>query len=150
MVINNNFEEQLRKLISEAQDELNRVGIQIRNLEERQTELSEELTSYEHSLQSYLKRSGKETKESKSSDWSVILKGLNTHKQRLLAITQHNKGKLKFNSAVDVLYNGNYIKSSKRQNAYVQLYQIVMDMVDKGELVKIEPGLFSIGKRETR
>ena len=148
MVINNGFEEQLRKLISETQDELNEINNQIKNLEERKAILFEELNSYEVSLQGYLRRAGKKIEEAEPSDWREILKGLQTHKQRLLAIARHNEGKLKLNSAVDIIYNGNYIKSKKRHNAYVQLYQIVMDMVDKGELVKIEPGMFGLGKRD--
>ncbi|MFC1917516.1 hypothetical protein ACFLXH_02560 [Chloroflexota bacterium] len=148
MVINNSFEEQLRKLLSETQDELNKINTQIKNLEERKDALSEELRSYDFSLHSYLKRVGKQVEESKPSDWAEILKGLQTHKQRLLAIAQHNEGKLKLNSAVDIIYNGNYIRSRTRHNAYVQLYQIAMDMVDKKELVKIEPGMFGIGNRE--
>jgi len=147
MVVNNGFEEQLRKLMSETQDELNRINIQIENLEERKTALSNELHSYDFSLQSYLKRVGKQTEEKEPSDWGEILKGLQTHKQRLFAITNHNGGKFKLNSAVDILYNGNYIKSKTRHNAYVQLYQIAMDMVDKKELVKIGPGIFGMGNQ---
>ncbi len=146
MVINNGFEEQLRKLISETQDELNKINNQIKNLEERKAALAEELNSYDVALHSYLRRVGKKVEEAKPSNWSDILKGLQTHKQRLLAIARHDRGKLKLNSAVDILYNGHYIKSKTRHNAYVQLYQIAMDMVDKGELIKIEPGLFGLGK----
>jgi len=148
MVINNGFEEQIRKLISETQDELNKVSIQKKTLEERETALAEELNSYDVTLHSYLRRVGKQVEEVEPVDWGEILKGLQTHKQRLLAIGRHNGGKLKLNSAVDIIYNGKYIKSRTRHNAYVQLYQIVNDMVDKGELVKIEPGMFNIGKRE--
>lgn len=148
MVINNGFEEQLRKLVSETQDELNEINNQIKTLEEHKTALSEELRSYDFALHSYLKRAGKQTEAAKPSDWGEILQGLQTHKERLLAIARHNGGKLKLNLAVDILYNGNYIKSKTRHNAYVQLYQIVMGIIDKGELVKIEPGTFRIGNRE--
>ena len=148
MVINNGFEEQLRKMISETQDELNIVESQIKILQERKDTLTKELYSFNFALHSYLKRAGKQTEESEQIDWHDVLKGLQTHKQRLLAIARQNGGRLKLNSAVDILYNGEYIKSRKRQNAYTQLYQIVMDMIDKKELVKIEPGLFGIGKSE--
>lgn len=148
MVINNGFEEQLRKLISETQDELNKIEAEIKDLTDKKNRLSEELQAYDFSLHNYLKRVGKLTDEAKPLDWSDLLKGLRTHKERLLAIARHNKGELKFNTAVDILYNGNYIKSRARQNAYVQLYQIVMDMVDKGELIKIAPGAYKLGKRE--
>jgi flagellar biosynthesis chaperone FliJ len=136
MVINNNFEEQLRKLISEAQDELNKTDEQLKSMENKKLALTDELQSYEHSLHSYLRRAGKETEEKSSTSWDEILRNCQTHKQRLMAIAEHNKGILKLNSAVDILYNGKYIQSKSRSNAYVQLYNIITDMIDKGQLKK--------------
>lgn len=144
MVNNHTFEEQLRKLISETQDELNEIDAQIKSLTSRRTALTEELQSYETSLRSYLKRIGKEQKEERPPDWDRLLKKCRTHKDRLLAIAKHSGGELKFNSAVDILYNGKFIKSKSRANAYVQLYSIVMGMVDKGELEKTERGKYRL------
>ena len=148
MISNSNFEEQLRKLIAEAKDELNKIDNQIRNLEVQKAPLSEELRSYESSLRSYLIRVGKQIEEVKPIDWNKLFKRLKTHKQRLLVIAKNNNGELKINLAVDILYKGKYIKSKNKHNAYVQIYQIVMEMVDKKELEKTAPGTFRITSRE--
>jgi predicted nuclease with TOPRIM domain len=150
MVIDRGFEEQLRKLISETQDELNKVDEQLKSFENMKMALSDELQSYEHSLHSYLRRTGKEKEEKAPTDWMRILGSYNTHKERLLAIAEHNNNTLRFNSAVDILYNGKYIKSKSRSNAYVQLYNIVVDMVDDGLLKKTRRGMYKLIKPTSR
>jgi predicted nuclease with TOPRIM domain len=147
MVTNNGFEEQLRKFISEAQDELNRTNEELTSLENKKSILTDDIQSYEHTLRNYLKRIGKEEEEAKSSaSWDDILKGLTTHKQRLAAIAEHNNNILRFNMAVNILYNGNYVKSKSRSNAYVQLYNVVNDMVDKGQLKRTRKGMYKLIK----
>lgn len=150
MVTNNGFEEQIRKLISEAQDELNVITEKITNLQDRKSFLTDDIQSYEHTLNRYLYRTGKEKEQTSSTDWFEILRGYNTHKQRLAAIAEHNDNTLRFNSAVDILYNGNYIKSKSRSNAYVQLYNVVIDMVDKGQLKKTRRGIYKLIKPADR
>ena len=147
MVINHNFEEQLRKLVSETQDELNEVDTEIKALENRRLALAEELHSYETALRGYQRRIGGEKDEEQPADWDEILKNTQTHKQRLLAIAEHSGGELKLSPTVDILYNGKYIKSKSRSNAYVQLYNIMMDMVDKGELEKIGRARYKLTQR---
>jgi len=137
MANNHIFEEQLRKLISETQDELNKIDEQLQSLEKQRLELVEELHSYEHSLRGYLRRSGKEKEEEALPNWEKLLKNRKTHKQRLITIAQHSGGELRLSPVVDILYNGKYIKSKSRANAYVQLYNVIMNMIDKGELEKI-------------
>lgn len=144
MVSNNIFEEQLRKLISETQDELNAIDAQLKSLESRRFTLTKELQSYETSLRGYLRRSGKEQGEEQPPDWDKLLKRCRNHKGRLLIIAKHSGSELRFNSAVDILYNGKFIKSKSRANAYVQLYGIVTDMVDKGILKKTERGIYRL------
>jgi len=146
MVTNNGFEEQLRKLISEVQDELNRTSEELTILENKKASLTDDLQSYEHTLDGYLRRAGKDKETETSTNWDEILRGYNTHKQRLTAIAEHNNNSLRFNSAVDILYNGNYIKSKSRANAYVQLYSVVVDMVDKGQLKKTRKGMYKLIK----
>jgi predicted nuclease with TOPRIM domain len=137
MVNNHIFEEQIRKLISETQDELNKIEEQLKSLEKQRSDLAEELHSYEQSLHGYLRRSGREVGQEESPDWDKLFKNRKTHKQRLITIAQHNGGELRLTPAVDILYNGQYIKSKSRANAYIQLYTIVMHMIDKGEMEKI-------------
>jgi ABC-type transporter Mla subunit MlaD len=150
MVTNNGFEEQLRKLISEAQDELNKTSEELAALENRKSTLTDDIQSYEHTLRNYLKRTGKEEKGEASTNWAEILHGFDTHKQRLVAIAEHDNNTLRFNSAVDILYNGNYIKSKARANAYVQLYGVVEGMVDKGLLKKTRRGIYKLIKPADR
>lgn len=145
MVNNHMFEEQLRKLISETQDELNDIDEQMKSLAKRRFALAEELQSYEASLRGYLRRSGKE--EERPPDWDRLLKKCRTHKERLLKIAKHSGSEFRLSSAVDILYNGKYIKSKSRANAYVQLYVIIMGMVDKGELEKIGRGRYKLARR---
>jgi septal ring factor EnvC (AmiA/AmiB activator) len=133
---NHIFEEQIRKLISETQDELHRIDEQLKALEKQRLDLAEELHSYEYSLRGYLRRSGKENVVEVSPDWDELLKNRKTHKQRLITIAQHSGGELRLSPAVDILYNGKYIKSKSRVNAYIQLYNVIMNMIDKGELEK--------------
>lgn len=134
---NHTFEEQIRKLISETQDELNKIDEQLKSLEKQRLDLAEELHSYEHSLRGYLRRSGKEEEEEgEPTDWEKLLKNRKTHKQRLITIAQNSGGELRLSPAVDILYNGKYIKSKSRANAYVQLYNVIMNMIDKGEMEK--------------
>jgi phosphomevalonate kinase len=147
MVNNHTFEEQLRKLISETQDELNEIDGQLKSLGNRRLALTEELQSYEASLRGYLKRIGKEQMEEQPPDWDRLLKRCRTHKDKLLAIAKRSGGELKFNSAVDILYNGKFIKSKSRANAYVQLYSIVTDMVDRGILERTDRGMYRIARR---
>ena len=137
MINNHIFEEQIRKLISETQDELNKIDEQLKSLEKQRLDLAEELHSYEHSLRGYLRRSGKEVGEEEPLDWDRLFKNRKTHKQRLITIAQQNGGELRLTPAVDILYNGQYIKSKSRANAYIQLYSIVMSMIDKGEMEKL-------------
>lgn len=144
MINNDNFEEQLRRLIAETKDELNKIDIQINKLAVQKIPLSEELESYRSSLSSYLKRVGKQVEEEKPIDWDKLFKRVKTHKQRLLIIARYNNGELKINKAVDILYKGKYIKSKNKHNAYVQIYQIVMEMVDKKLFEKTDPGTFKL------
>ncbi|MBA7478867.1 hypothetical protein ES707_14295 [subsurface metagenome] len=147
MVSNHTFEEQLRKLISETQDEFNDANAQIKSWVSRRGVLMEELQSYEASLRGYLKRSGKEQKEEKPPDWDRLLRRGRTHKDKLKIIAKRSGGELKFNSAVDILYNGKFIKSKSRANAYTQLYGIVTAMVDSGILERAERGIYKLIQR---
>lgn len=144
MVINHSFEEQLRKLISETQDELNEVDRRVKDLENQRSALAEELHSYEQSLRGYLKRIGQEEEGWQPPDWERLLVKCRTHKERLLKIAEHSRGELNFNPAVDIIYTGKYIKSKSRSNAYVQLYNNVADLVDKGELERVSPGKYKL------
>lgn len=45
MANNHTFEEQIRKLISETQDELNRIDEQLQSLQKQRADLAEELHS---------------------------------------------------------------------------------------------------------
>ncbi len=146
MMNDDDFEKRLKKLISDTQDEINKVDDEIELLGDKQSDLVEELYSYETSLKNYLKRTGAEIEDGQPV-WEELLKNCNTHKQRLLCIAEQNSGELRFNDAVNIIYNGHYITSKSRSNAYVQLYQIIEEMVGKGEMEKIKRGIYKITQR---
>ena len=110
---------------------------QLESLGKQRLDLAEELRSYEYSLRGYLRRSGRQVGEDALPDWDRLFRNRKTHKERLITIAQQNGGELRLTPAVDILYNGQYIKSKSRTNAYIQLYNIVMGMIDKGEMEKI-------------
>lgn len=144
MVINHSFEDQLRKLISETQDELIEVDGRIKDLGNQRTSLAEELHSYEQSLRGYLKRIGQDEEGWQPPDWGKLLVECHTHKERLLKIAEHSRGELNLSPAVDILYTGKYVKAKSRHNAYIQIYSNVMDLVDRRELEKVSRGKYKL------
>lgn len=147
MVTDHGFEQQLRKLISETQDELNKIETQIKLMENQRVSLVEELHSYEQTLRGYLRRTTGEKEEIQSVDWGELLKNCHSHKERLIKIAEQNNGELKLSSAVDIIYNGKFIKSKSRANAYIQIYSIMVEMIDKGELEKTDRGRYRLKQR---
>ena len=115
--------------------------MKIKYLGEKKSSIAEELQSYEGSLRNYLRRSGKEPKQ-EPIDWSKILKKCRTHRERLIAIAAHNNEELKLSPAIDILFNGKFIKSQNRANAYLIIYGVINSMVDKGEFEKVDRGTY--------
>lgn len=138
---NHGFEEQLRKLVSKAKDELHAIDSQLKAVEKRRLELAEELQSYEVSLRCYLQRTGCES-GGNSEEWDALLRDCRTHRERVLAIARHNNGEIRMSPTIDILYNGKQLKSKSRTNAYVTIYHLLGLMTDQGELEKVGKARF--------
>jgi hypothetical protein len=143
MVTNHSFEEQLRKLISEAQDKLHDIELQIENLNKDKNVSLEGLQAYEITLRNYLREIGQEP-EQELVNWDNILSQCKTHRDRLIVIAEHYNGILKQNQATDILYNGKFINSHSRSNAYLIIYGTLNSMVDKKEFEKVDRGTYRL------
>jgi hypothetical protein len=145
MVINYSFEEQLKRLISESQDKLHSLELKMKALENEKTSILEALQAFEITLKNYLQHSGQEP-EQKPVDWDNILSKCKVHRDRLIAIAEHNNGELKLNQATDILYSGKFIKSHDRSNAYIIIYTLLNEMVDKGIFEKTGRGVYRLSR----
>jgi len=143
MVMNNHsWEEQTRRLLSEAQSEQAGLETQISELAGRQAQLAREIDAYETALKGYLMRTGQ--KEVAEYDWKRILAGDKYHKDRLVTIAKHSGGKLIQRKATDILFGNKLIKAKKRATAYVMVQGYLTDMVEEGTFKKLNPGEYQL------
>jgi hypothetical protein len=139
MVINNaSFEEQLRRLLSEAQSELKTLEGEAGILRDQITIVAKEVSAYEVTLQGFLRRSGKQP----VVDWDTLLANAKTHKDRIKVITEHH-GVVRPNQLTDILYP-RFIKSKKRANAYQIVQMNLTNMVDANIMEKSGPGVYRL------
>jgi hypothetical protein len=148
------FEAHIGRMITETKKELDYNESMTSQLKHRRTELADALRSYETTLNNYLKQTGKEPlvktvadANPEKIDWGGVLKIIGPHRLNLIRIAEQMGGELKFGAAVNILYDNHYMKSKSRSNAYVQLYNVVKDMVKKGELEKIGQATYRLVKR---
>jgi len=143
MAMNNHtWEEQTRRLLSEAQSELIGLERQISDLQERQAKLAREVEAYEMALQGYLMRSGRQ--EVTEFNWKKILAHDNSHKARLITIAKHNGGRVNQSTATDILYGNKLIRARKRSTAYAMVQTYLADMVKQGIFQKLGPGEYEL------
>lgn len=144
MVMNNHsWEEQTRKLMSEAQSELKSAEEQIKVLQNKCVTLARTVNAYETALHDYLQRTGQQ----EASDWKWVKQLSNknlTHKKRLIMIAEHNGGKIRISQASHLLYNKKIINSKKHANAYIIVQGILHEMEDSGIFKKINPGEYEL------
>ena len=135
MVIDNHsFEEQIRRLLSEAQSELRTIDGEIDILRDKREVVSKEVSACETVLQGFLRRSGKQP----LVDWDTLLANAKTHKDRIRIITEYY-GVVRPNQLTDVLYP-RFIKSKKRGNAYQIVIMNLAKMIDDGIIEKSDSG----------
>jgi len=144
VIASQSYEEQTRRLLSEAQSELTTIGRQIHELEEKYQTLKKETDAYETALQGFLRRSGKQQDTGK--DWKTLISWALTHKDRIRLIAENNGGTVKASQATDILYTNGFIKSKKRANAYQIVQNNLIDMVDVHIFEKIKPGEYRLIK----
>ena len=137
MVINNHsYEEQTRRLLSEAKSELVTMEAQIKELQGKAVILAREVDAYQTALQGFLRRSGKQV--SADVDWRQLLAGATTHKDRIKLIAEHSGGIIKASQATDILYSKGFINSKKRANAYQIVQTNLAKLVDERILERVE------------
>jgi predicted nuclease with TOPRIM domain len=139
---NHAWEEQTRRLLSEAQAELNSLEEQIFELHEKQAKLADEVDAYEMALKGYLTRTGR--KEVAEHDWINILANDKYHKDRLVTIAKHNGGKITQSKATDILFGNKLIKAKKRATAYAMVQGYLSDMAEQGLFRKLGPGEYQL------
>ena len=143
MVMNNHsWEEQTRRLLSEAQSELVGLERQISELQERQANLAREIEAYETALKGYLMRTGRQ--EVAEYNWRKILAHDNSHKARLITIAKHNGGRIGQSKATDILFGNKLIQARKRSTAYAMVQTYLADMVKHGIFQKLGPGEYEL------
>ena len=135
---NHLFEEQLRRLLSEAQSELKTLEGELDILHDQITIVAKEVSAYETTLQGFLRRSGKQP----AVDWDTVLANAKTHKDRIKVITEH-RGVIRPNQLTDILYPG-FIKSKKRANAYQIVQMNLANMVDADIMEKTSSGRYRL------
>ncbi len=141
MVMNNHsYEEQTRRLLSEAQSELMAIESEIAKLGEKRTKLALEVDAYDTVLQGYLRRTGKQGVV--ETDWKNLLASSKTLKDKLIMIAKQNGGRISQSQATDILYTNKLMGAKKRSTAYSIVQGYLNDMADRGIFEKTAPGKF--------
>jgi hypothetical protein len=137
------FENQVRRLLSEANSELAKIDVEMKTLENRRTVLKQDIQGYESTLNSYLRRSGKQVPD--QTDWNEPLRECKTHTERLKVIAKRNGGQIKATDAADILYGGGFLKkSSNRKITYIMVQNMLARMTKKGIFEKVTPGTYKL------
>lgn len=143
MVMNNHsWEEQTRRLLSEAQSEQAGLETQISELLDKQAKLAREIDAYETALKGYLMRTGQ--KKVAEYDWKRILADDKYHKDRLVTIAKHSGGKIIQSKATDILFGNKLMKTKKRATAYAMVQGYLTDMAEQGIFKKLNPGEYQL------
>ena len=139
---NHSYEEQTRRLLAEALSELKAEEGEMDLIRDRIAFLVKEVQAYETALQGYLRRLGKQ--EIIEPDWVNLLKGQETHKQRLVGIAREKGGKIRVSEATDILYTKGFIHSKKRSTAYAMVQSYLADMAEQDIFQKLGPGEYEL------
>jgi hypothetical protein len=143
MVINNNdFGEQLLRLINETKLELENKESQKQILEKEIENLVAEKQGYETALRGYQKRAGKP--EYTEIDWDNLFKDAETHEGRIVALL-NRFGNLKLNQITDYLFP-KYIESKSRKNAYMIVSANIGELMRDNIIEKIKKGEYGLKK----
>jgi len=141
VISNHSWEEQTRRLLSEAQTEKNDLVTQDRELQKKINELDAEIEAFKIALGAYLTRTGRQ--KNTQVDWVALLKPL-SHKDKLVAIAKENGGLVRQSQAADIIFSNGLTEAKKRHT----VYQIVKNNLDRlledGALVKVRPGEYQL------
>lgn len=142
MVMNNHsYEDQTRRLLTEAQSELNTLDEEIADLQNKRVGVAREVDAYETALQGYLRRIGK---QEGAENWKSILAVYDIHRDRIEAIAKHSGGKIRVSQVTDILLSNGFIKAKKRSTAYSMIQGYLADMTYAGVFEKVAPGEYRL------
>ena len=96
------------------------------------------MQGYEITLRGYQKRTGKQ--EQSEIDWSKLMLGAKTHKDRIIIVLKQFGGIARPNQITDILYTKGFIKSKKRANAYQIVQTNITLLTDKKLVEKTDTG----------
>ena len=144
MMNNHSYEDQTRRLLAEAQSELNTLDEEMADLQEKKVTLAREVSAYETALQGYLRRIGRQ--EGTESNWKSILANYDIHRDRIKAIAKHSGGKIRVSQVTDILYSNGFIRSKKRSTAYSMIQAYIAEMTEDGVFKKIAPGEYRLAQ----
>ncbi len=142
MVMNDSFEGQLIRLISEAKSELDKKGEVWQNLREEILTIEEEVKGYESTLRGFQKRTGRV--DQVDIDWNILLTQARNHKEEIILVLKQLGGISKPNRITDILYSKGFIKSKKRANAYQIVYGNLAELVDRAIVLKLDTGEYKL------
>jgi hypothetical protein len=138
---NYSVEEELRIMLSNITDELNELEKEKSQIDNKITQLNEEKRAYENTLQSYVKRTGKQV--SLEPDWNALRRDP-SHKARLIRLARYNGGRITVRESSALLYTKRIIKSKRQKNAYQIVRGLLDQMVDEKLFEKVAPGEFRL------
>lgn len=138
------FENQVRRLLSEANSELAKIAVEMQELENRRMVLKQDVQGYESTLKSYLRLAGRQASD--QTDWDEPLRGCKTHTERLKVIARRNGGQIRATDAADILYGGGFLKkkSSNRKITYIMVQNMLARLTTKGVFEKVTPGTYKL------
>lgn len=142
MVISNySWEEQTRRLLSEAQTEKNELVAQVAELQKKIDERDAEIEAFKIAIGAYLTRTGKQ--KNTQVDWVTLLKSL-SHKDKLVAIAKESGGLVRQSQATDIIFN-NGLSAAKIRKTVYQMVKNSLDMLlDNGAIVRVAPGEYQL------
>ena len=132
------YEEQTQNLLREAKDDLDKLGVRMKEIEKEKELLQKEVQALEMCLSIYLRRTGREP--SPTSDWFAILSGYKTHNERIKAIAEHKGGEISVSEVRDILFDSGLMKATKRNSAYIGVYNRIKELEEKGVFQKVSIG----------
>ena len=128
--LNHSWEEETRRELAEVQAELNDAMQSFEEAKTKVERLSREVEAFELTLQSHLRRTGRQ--ETLGKSLRELLFNQQNHEERLKRIAEQNDGLVKVSLATDILYGYHIIKSKSRINAYRVIYVLLLKMVEEG------------------
>jgi len=141
------FEQETRRLLTEATSELAAVNSQMGELARKRTALVNEIESYRIALDGFLRRSGRPS--ASFIDWGELLEN-KTHKDRLVAIAEQKGGKLRISEAIGILHSPKFTTARKRETVRSMIQNYLDRLEEDGVMVKTGSGEYSLAGLEGR